>query len=272
MRFADKNIAIDEEKYGHEAFKFAGLEEALTRNLEEQARTSGRNHIHTFIKSPTLDLDLDVTNPKSQTELILYNWGDHNTFRIKPTIQPNTDEQSLVICIRFYEITSNMWAMDERYSHGIVPEFNTYNNKAHARFQGMDIYDLFSLQIDTLVDEGSGFKVGKVYQYYLDFGRDVEGAAAIITQYLLGNYEITNPHSLRLSYELSSSTDEEYQEGVKAATRTSKIMFWFIVVLAAIFVLAGIFLLITGEDAFIGIVGIAIGTGVFWYAKTKMNS
>ena len=211
VRFADKNISIDENQFGHSAFKFSGLEEALTKNLEEQARTSGRNHIHTFIKSPSLGLDLDVTNPKAQTELLLYSWGNDNTFRIKPTIQPNTDEQSLVICIRFYEITNKWWAADTRYSHGIAAEFNDYNSEAHTRFQGMLIYDLFSLQTDTLVDEESGMKVGTVYQYYLNFGRDVEGAASIITQYLLGNYEIANPQTLRLAYELSSSTDEEYK-------------------------------------------------------------
>lgn len=265
VRFADKNIAIDENQYGHTAFRFAGLENALTQNLEEQARTYGRNHIHTLITSPSLGLELDVTNPKAQTELIIYTWGDSNSFRIKPAILPNTDEQSLVICIRFYEITSKMWAADTRYSHGIAPELNQANAEAHTRFQEMLIYDLFQLQTDKIVDVVTGMKVGNVYQYYLNFGRDVEGAASIITQYLLGNYEIANPQNLRLGYKLSSSTDEEYNEGVKEATKSSNTMFWFTVAMSAFGLICGASLLFF-EEVFIGVVSLITGAGILYFA------
>lgn len=270
VRFTDKNIPLDETKYGHSAFKFTGLEDALTKNLEEQARTSGRNHIHTFINSPALSLSLDVTNPKAQTEMVLYSWGDANTFRIKPTIQPDSDEQSLVICIRFYEITNKLWAADNRFSHGITQDLNAYNNEAHARFQGIDIYDLFSLQTDTMVDEGSGTKVGNVYQYYLNFGRDVEGAASIITQYLLGNYEIANPQNMRLTYELSSLTDEEYNEGVKVATKNSKFAFSLTIIGAILFIAAGIWML-SDEEETTGIFTLLTGVGAFFYAIKRLK-
>lgn len=229
VRFADKNIPLNEEKYGSKAFTFEGLKEALTKNLEEQARTSGHNHVHTKIKCWPLVQELDVTNPKAQTELVLYKLSNYGTVRIKPTNIPETDEQSLVICIRFYEVDSKFSGLREERQQQV---------RAHNRFKQMDIFNLFSLQLDTLGDK-KGFKLGTVYQYYLNFGRDVDGAAAIITQYFLHNCKVSSER-LKMSYEHSSLTEEEYSNLVIKAMRGSKFYSSFTAIMGIILVLVGI--------------------------------
>lgn len=271
VRFIDKGIELDEQKYGHEAFRFEGLEEALTQNLEEQAKSNGRNHIHTFINLPSLGLQLDVTNPKAQTEVVLYEWR-RKAFRIKPTFQSDSDEQSFVICIRFYEITDESWAADTTYSNGVAPSLNKHNANVHARFKGLPIYDLFSLKKDTLVDVETGWKVGIAYQYYLNFGRDVEGAASIITQYLLGSYEIANPQNMILTYKLSSLTDEEYKAMVKKSTLKSRIWFWFVAILCSCSIIAGVYILfVDSEEVIVGLFCLIAGLVALWYSKKKLN-
>ena len=145
VRFVDKNIPLDEEKYSKQALKLEGLEDALTKNLEEQAITNGRNHIHTHIRIDGENrVELDVTNPKAQTELVLYKLSKDKIARVKPTNVPETEEQSLVICVRFFE---------------------PYHLLRHRRFKELDIYNLFSLQVDTYGNQKDGTKLGTVYQY-----------------------------------------------------------------------------------------------------------
>ena len=256
VRFIDKQIALDENKYGSKSFKLNGLENALRRNLEEQERTYGRNHVRTNILCPSLGLELDVTNPKSQTEVIVPNvyFEDSKcTLRISPTYQCDTDEQSLVICVRFYEITSKGTLLADS---GEYERFNDYNYQAHERFKNLDIFKLFTLQIDDLVlcsKIGLGMKNGKVYQYYLNFGKDVEGASAIITQYLLDSFCITSPDSCVMKYEQNSVTDEEYNKIVLKAQRISGIGKIGIIIFLILLTFIGLWML-TSDYIFYGII------------------
>ncbi len=271
VRFIDKQIALDENKYGGKSVKLKGLEAALRRNLEEQERTYGRNHVRTNIICSSFGLELDVTNPKSQTEVYVpneYFESSKCTLRISPTYQCKTDEQALVICVRFYEITDKTVLVADQMSHGGEYErFNNYNYKAHERFKNLDIFKLFTLQIDDLVvcsKIGFGTKTGKVYQYYLNFGKDVEGAAAIITQYLSSSFSITSPDSCIIEYKQESVTDEEYKEMVLKAKRKSSIGKNALFVFCTLLVLAGIWMLLD-DYIFSGLIMIALNLFLIFY-------
>ena len=276
VRFADKNIEIDESRYGHSAFRFSGLEEALTKNLEEQANTYGRNHIHTFIKSRALNLELEVTNPKSQAEATYYQWGDA-LFRVNPSQISTSKEQSLVICLGFYEITNKIWANPYGQHPGVAEELNSYNQDALARFESLDIYDLFSSHTDILLDNSTGMSVGNVKRFYLDFGKDVQGAAAIITQYLLGCFAMPNVQSMRLTYELSSITEEDYLAQVREDTKRGRKYFWVFLISGIVFIITGVLLLISYagegevEPLLAGVGGIAMGGLMIYLAAKKIK-
>lgn len=275
VRFADKNIPIVEEKYGSKAVKFDGLKAALTKNLEEQARTNGHNHIHTFIKSQgALSLEIDVTNPKAQTEQVLYKLSRNTTARIKPTYTPETDDQALVICIRFYVVTESYASKEDK-------ESRIYQETAHDRFKQMDIYKLFSLQEDVFGD-GYGIKLGKVYQYYLNFGRDIDGAAAIITQYLLHNSNASSINSLKVNYEQSSLSDKEYELMSQKALRGGKVWTSATFILGLFFIIPAIIMFIVfgingwfadedGTELILVLLGLLVMGGVVLWEAFRKN-
>jgi len=202
VRFADKGIPIVDEKYGKKAKRFEGLEDALRKNLEEQARTNGENHVHTFIKNTgrIQKVVLDVTNPKSQAEQVIYKFHTNLEVLVKPQWikEDNSTAQSLVICVRFYEFT-------KKTNDGWINEQIKFQKRIHDKFKELDIYSLFTLQEDFFFQKYNKSPLGKVYQYYLDFGQDAEGAASIITQYLINCREGLN----KLEYELSSYNQED---------------------------------------------------------------
>ena len=268
VRFAEKGIDVSD--YRHDSFKFKGIEEALLNNLEEQARSSGRNHVTTFINAHRLNLSMEVSNPAAQTEMLNYSWGKYN-FLIKPEAIKANDTQSLSICVRFYEITDKLWGINGN-STRVVKELNSYNVESHSRFRRMNIYPLFSLVVTDFLDNNNtpGMKIGKVSQYYLNFGRDVDAAAAIISQYFLHNFDIAPGDDLSLHFELTSISDEEYAKSVKKVKNSMAIKKWLAVGFGAVCFIAGILgLLDANHSSLIPIAGglLFIVFGFYYYGN-----
>jgi hypothetical protein len=255
VRFIDNNIALDEKKYGSSAFRLAGLKEALVKNLAEQDKADGQNHIHTCIRCKELELEFEVTNPRSQAEVVQFQWAAQDyvwNLRTVPSIEFNTNERSLVVCVRFYEINSNQYLYLNLHN-----DFNNFYSEQHSKFKKLDIYKLFTYTTSPLlISPGGGLemKSGVAHQYYIDFGRDIDGAAAIITQYLLNCSTMQSLRSYNLEYDLISMTEDEYQAYLLARkndSRNAKIM-------GILFGLAGIIggvLIMMYKDGFYGVVG-----------------
>lgn len=266
VRFVENNIPLDKSKYGDSAFRFAGLKEALKRNLEEQDRTGGRNHIRTVIECKDLGLDLAVTNPLSQTESAcsLSILGDYVNLRSEPAMEFITNEKSLVVCIKFYEITSNKDLFVG--SHNKINDFYAYQ---HKRFQQLDIYKLFTYHESALLVSSPGgieLECGVVHQYYLDFGRDIDGSAAIITQYILNGNEIKqNAELYKLNYNHISVTESQYQAEIAEIQKDSRRGKWIVFSFGLVCAVGGfIMLVVDGESALFQ--AIACICGGIWFA------
>ena len=272
VRFTDKGI--DESNYRHESFRFEGIEDALMCNLEEQARTGGKNHVTTFITAPDLNLELQICNPAAQTEMLSYNWNNYS-FLIKPNVPDNNETQSLSICVRFYEITDKLWGINGN-SVRVVRELNAYNAEAHSRFQNMDIYSLFNLEITDFLDNNNtpGMKIGKVYQYYFNFGRDIDGAAAIISQYFLHNFNISPDDDISLQFEQTSTTPEEYTKAVTSINKSANTKKYLGIVFGALVLIIGLFSLVTDGSSLesiwmiLGGVGFIVA-GLYYYGNRQ---
>lgn len=216
VRFIDKNIPLAEEKYGKKAQGLQALIDSLTWNLAEQARTSGNNHVHTLIKynKSSFPIEIDVTNPNSINNVAEYDLATGCSWaRISPINIPDTDAQSLVVCLRFFKL-DKQWRGSSDVDVRVRGK-DKWQIEAHKRFKESEIYPLFSLQTNTFARKIDGEKLGTVYQYYIDFGRDVEGAAAIIKQYLIQVFSVPENDILNLEYDHLSQTDEEYVQVVK---------------------------------------------------------
>lgn len=159
--------------------------------------------------------------------------------------------------------------------NGEFGAFNEYNSMLHNQFKNLDIYKLFTLQTDTLVlcnYFGLGLKCGKVYQYYLDFGQDVEGAADIITQFLKEMAEIDSSETCGLTYKQISLTPEEYTEIVSKSLQKSqlaRIVFIIIFLLLIGLCIYGILNQVYTGWFWIGIIG-SVACLIFYLKKSAM--
>ena len=226
----------------------------------------------------TRRIELDVTNPKSQTESIPYTLSNGLTVRIKPVDIPSTQSQSLVICFRFYEITEKI------YLPATIKEEMKWQDELHKRFKRLDMLPLFTLHADTFANM-VGRKMGTVYQYYLDFGQDIDGAASIITQLLLQGFDVSKSDMSNLNYRQTSFTDEEYEKMARKSMRGSKswgisgkIVGWLFIIGGAVLLFFILSLIgysdSTGES--IGLIMmplgiIALGIWILYLYRKKMN-
>ncbi len=207
VRFKDLNIAIDPNKYGKTAVTFAGLKDALLENLKEQERTQGLNHVHTWIRNSALGINIEVVNPRATKDMVYFETD--MLYHIMPLNDYTEAEQSLVICFRFVELSWEITNFDSN-----AADIHDYHQALHERFSAMSEFPLFNYIEENLLTT-AGTKQGKVHSYYIDFGQDYEGAAEILTQYLMFMYQIPSPTTVRLDYELTSETEEEYVSSVQ---------------------------------------------------------
>ena len=76
--------------------------------------------------------------------------------------------------------------------------------------------------------------IGKVHTYSLDFGRDPDGAAEVITQYLMHMYGLNSVEGISLEYTQTSITDAEYQ-GTVRKNKGMAVFWWLFLVICAVF-------------------------------------
>lgn len=245
VRFNHLGLAFDPNRYGARADTFTGLKEALRRHLEEQERTNGLNHITTHVSSNVLPISLDVDNPRAARDSVTL---DVEQFQTNPTSNlgdvytyPKTDyqgtEQSLVITLYFYEFNSMQTSFDDG-----VAQFNNYQRIEHDKFKQFREFPLFSHYEDKMRNEYGLGGIGKVHTYSLDFGRDPEGAAEVITQYLMHMYGLNSVEGISLDYTHTSITDAEYQGTVRKNKGMAVVWWLFLVICAVIGVVIGILL------------------------------
>lgn len=236
VRFNQLGLAFDPNRYGAQADTFNGLKDVLRQHLEEQERTNGMNHITTHISSNILPISLDVDNPRAARDSVVLNVEQ---FLTNPTSNlsdvytyPKTDyqgnEQSLVITLYFYEFNS----MQVNFDNGVA-QFNNYQRMQHEKFKQFREFPLFNHYEDKMKNEYGLGGMGKVHTYSLDFGKDFEGAAEVITQYLMHMYDISSVEGIALEYNSTSQTEEEYK-GIVRKNKGMAVFWWLLLVVCAI--------------------------------------
>ncbi len=242
VRFENKHLPLDLTRYGHDAFTFNGLKEALRNNLEEQQKSNGQNHVHTFIRYGDTTL-LEVMNPRATQNPVNFQIGGYD-YHIDPFDINNINALSLTLCIRFYKFSTRLgrsWDMSEE----------------RDRFLSMDIAPLFSVREDNLLTDAN-LVSGVVYSYFIDFGQDYEGAAKIISQYLLAQYNITGNDYSALSYHSEINTDAEIMQSnrtlQKKVQKEQSQLYWLLI----ISILGGIWMIMDGEQVILGILCIVL--------------
>ena len=243
VRFENKHLPLDLTRYGHDAFTFNGLKEALRNNLEEQQKSNGQNHVHTFIRYGDTTL-LEVMNPRATRNPVNLRIEGRN-YHIDPFDINNINALSLTLCIRF---------CIPKAHNSLLGLFEESDIQAQECFLSMDIAPLFSVREDKLLSE-TNIVSGVVYSYFIDFGQDYEGAAKIISQYLLTQYNITEKDYSALSYHSEINTDTEIMQSNRTLQKKAKKKQLLVTVFGIMGLLVSIGMIVNGENIK-GILGI----------------
>lgn len=218
VRFIDKNIEIDEKRYGKTAEQLTGLEQALEANLKEQEDSEGTYHVTTSISSPLMSFAIHVCNSKAINDYINYTIRFTDKVKIGWYTMPKSSIQSenisLLVCFRFFKMHWSDFAIFHPETIDYIINLNKTSEIQLERFMQMKEFPLFT-PIEESLYNLQGIHCGTVYSYYMDFGKDYKGAAAIITQYMREVQEVRAIKKVDFKYNLTSIRDEEYAANLK---------------------------------------------------------
>lgn len=240
-----KNVIIccGEEIYLEDPNKsvLESIEKALKCNLKEQEISKGENYISTRITCSSLNMELDVVNPKFQTAVCIKNgFFSRASCKIVPTPQQSTNELGLLLCVRFYEITDRGVLFLDKLEAKEYNAFNEKNSLMHRNFKRIDIFRHFILQTADLVltnKLGCGIKYGKVYQYNLNLGLDVDTASKMILQYIQKAYHVENFDPYRFEFQMETVESFEYESKINKANNKSRILKYVGIVFFVLFII-----------------------------------
>ena len=235
-----------------EKIVFESLKNALKRNLEEQERTNG-NIIRTEISCNSFFGEIEVVNPITKTLAnIPKERFSRCSMRVMPTYERTASNQnSLLLCVRFYEITDKI-ALLKDDSESSYANFNKKNKSAHERFKSLNISKRFAVQTDTLVlvyQLGYGRDSGKVYQYFIDFGQNIDDAAEFLVQYFKDYKKVDILENFKLNFKLETVNLSEHKAIITKAKNKSQNLRIISVVFFALLALLLLFALFTDDES-----------------------
>lgn len=240
VRFIDKHIEIDQNRYGRTAEQLTGLEQALKANLKEQEDSEGTYHVKTSIRSPLMSSEIHVCNPKAINDYIDYSiYFDEVKigWYTMPKSSIQSENISLLVCFRFFEMHWSDFAIFYPQTIEYLTKLNKENKIQLERFMQMKEFPLFTPTEESLYNM-KGIHCGTVYSYYIDFGQDYKGAAAIITQYMREVQGVRAIKKVDFKYKLTSVRDEEYEENIEEI-RFNRILWKLGMIFCGLFCLLG---------------------------------
>ena len=184
VRFVEKRIDISQ-TYLDDTETFPGLINALKLNLQLQENNE-EDLVVTDIVGPV------TVNDKGRGDIgcVLRNgyicFMDHS---------PVPSKSKDGICISF---AFAPYLDDEN-----AKEFNTIVEAWHKRFKTLDCYPLFMERICFYTDEYGSKR--KCYEHFIDFGKDAEGAARLISKVWKEVFEI--PFDANIEYYTNVGSD-----------------------------------------------------------------
>ena len=172
VRFVEKGIDLSQTTYLNNNETYPGLINALKLNLQLQ-ESAKEEIVATDIVGPPVFNRNDIK--RDYLSCVLRN-GYMNYRDGTPIPSKSNTGLGVGFIFPFY--------IDKGNGH---EEFNAAVEELHKRFKALDCYTLFNERICFFTDE-EGNKKG--YEYNIDFGKDAEGAARLISKVLKEVYQI----------------------------------------------------------------------------------
>ena len=170
VRFVDQGIDISDTSYLSEGCKFPELENHLRRNLQMQLGNPEESVVTDIFWKTTWK-----NNAMSESISVLRSgyagWHDDTQIRLG-----NLDA-GLIIVLSFDNYV-NEWTEARK-------RFNQDENERLAKFKQLRSFPLFDSHSTT-----TGFDSKTTREYAIDFGKDAEGAAKLISEILTEVYDL----------------------------------------------------------------------------------
>ncbi len=228
VRFVDKGIDLGATSYLSNEKVYDGLIEALTQNLNRQELSA--SNVETLIlykSSPTVKLSRKRHGVVTIFRSGSCTWSDGDPIKL------GDGNNGLVIKFSFDIHAEEKDASDERIE------------KQHQAFLALSSSPLFTKHTGIYMRPGSSCRF-RSQEYAIDFGKDVEGAARLISEVLSKVYGI--PTDAQLTYLAEGEEGDEYkkvevevptEEGNKSPlfTKAENIGFWITIIWVALVVL-----------------------------------
>lgn len=179
VRFVDKGIDLSKTSYLDDAETFPGLSNALKHNLQLQESTN-ESIVTTDIVGPVTwnDVGRDYIGCVLRNGNIRYADGSP---------APSKSKDGLCIYLSFDMYID---ADDENNK-----KYNRIQEEHHKRFKSLDCYPLFTGHSCYYNYKNNK---RKAHEYFIDFGKDAEGAARLISNIWKEVYEI--PFDANIEY------------------------------------------------------------------------
>ena len=180
VRFVDKGIDLSTTNYLTNDKVYAGLIDALQKNLDRQELSDATVETGIFYKSsPTVKLSRKRHGVATVFRSGSTTWSDGDPIKI------GDKNRGLVIKFSFDKHAEGNDVSDERIE------------KRHQKFKALDSFPLFTFHTGIYMRLGSSSRF-RSQEYAIDFGHDVEGAARLISEVLSKVYGI--PEDAQLIY------------------------------------------------------------------------
>lgn len=180
VRFVDKGIDLSTTNYLTNDKVYAGLIDALQKNLDRQELSDSTVETGIFYKSsPTVKLSRKRHGVATVFRSGSTTWSDGDPIKI------GDKNRGLVIKFSFDKHAEGNDVSDERIE------------KRHQKFKALDSFPLFTFHTGIYMRLGSSSRF-RSQEYAIDFGHDVEGAARLISEVLSKVYGI--PEDAQLIY------------------------------------------------------------------------
>lgn len=173
VRFVDKGIDINHTSYLSGDCKYPGLVAELKKNLKLQ--TEQTDIVCTDISWATQDDFNFITIGSSG----MFDWLDGSPIELG-------DKSGGLIIVLDFSTYSNPSYFDLN-RNGMI-DFNRNTDYLLQRFKSLKSYPLFTSHICSITNQQGYSMSGR--QYAIDFGKDAEGAAALISEILSQVYNV----------------------------------------------------------------------------------
>jgi len=228
VRFVDKGIDLSKTTYTSNAEVFPGLIAELEQNLRLQE------------SNPNVNVVTDIWREKEKVAkwtsglLISVGRSGYSQWVDGKPINNSGEKTGLCICLNFEQALKNWARQDEEV------KMNEIKSSQIKKFKKLKCYSLFTYNSCKYEVNVTPYVS---YEYAIDFGRDIEGAARLISEIMRNVLDVTSADNPEIKTNVGEMIEISRKEEDEARERnggTWDKMFGFIILFVILYIISSL--------------------------------